>query len=127
MMRAMDRTRAIVFASAVAAAMFLGGVIGATVLAHSSLAPTTAAFAASSPSPSPRSNEDPAHEKNETPAQEAAENNGTAMHGPGGPGGHPCGGHSNEDAAHEKTETAAQEAAENAPCPSPAATSSTSR
>ena len=126
-MRAMDRTRAIVFASAVAAAMFLGGLLGATALAHSSLASATSVFAASSPSPSPRSNEDSAHEKNETPSQEAAENNGTAMHGPGGPNGHPCGGHSNEDAAHEKAETAAQEAAENAPCPSPPASSSTNR
>jgi len=103
----MNRTRTLVFASAIAGAMVFGGVFGATVLAHSSL---TAASAASAASPSPgafKSNEDPAHEKGESAAQEAAENNGT-FH-PGGPGA----GHPNEDPTHEAGESAAREAAEN--------------
>ena len=112
----MNRTRVIFFASVIAAAMVFGGVVGATVLARTTLTP---ALAAASPSPAGHSNETATHEQGETAAQEAAENNGTAR--PGGPGGHACGGHSNEDAAHEKAETAAQEAAENAACPSPAA------
>jgi hypothetical protein len=102
----MDRTRVILFASVVAAAMVFGGVLGATLLAHSGLTPASAVFAASSPSPSPQSNESAAHEAGESAAQEAAENNGTAHHS--GPGGGP----SNEDPAHEAGETAAQEAAE---------------
>ena len=123
MMRRMDRTRVILFASVVAAAMIFGGVVGATVLARTTLTTANAALAATSPSPSAgvKSNEDPTHEAAESAAQEAAENNGTFR--PGGAGaGRPCGGHSNEDAAHEKAETAAQEAAENAACPAPAAT-----
>lgn len=102
----MDRTRLFVFASVVAAAMALGGVLGATVLAHSNFSPANAVLAASSPSPTPKSNEAAAHEAGETAAQEAAENNGTARHG--GPGSGP----SNEAAAHEAGESAAQEAAE---------------
>ena len=118
-MRGMNKTRIIVFASVVAAAMVFGGVLGATVLARVAYTPAAAALAAASPSPTFKSNEDATHEAGESAAQEAAENNGTAQHG--GPGGRPCGGHSNEDATHEKAETAAQEAAENAACPSPAA------
>ncbi len=115
MIHGMDRTRVILFASVIAAAMVFGGVLGATVLAHSNLTPAFAApLAATSPSPTPHSNESAAHEAGESAAQEAAENNGTFR-----PGGHPCGGHANEDATHEKAETAAQEAAENAPCPTP--------
>ena len=81
--------------------------------------PALAALTAASPSPTFKSNEDPAHERNESAAQEAAENNGTARHGDGGPGHRPCGGHSNEDKTHEAQESAAQEAAENAACPTP--------
>jgi len=117
----MDRTRVLVFASVVAAAMIFGGILGATAFARGTLTPAFAALAAASPTPS--SNEATAHEAGESAAQEAAENNGTAHHG--GPGGHPCGGHSNEDAAHEKAETAAQEAAENAACPTPTASAAT--
>lgn len=116
----MNKPRIILFASVVAAAMVFGGVLGATVLARTTL---NSALAAASPSPGFQSNESAAHEQGETPAQEAAENNGTFRPGAGG---HPCGGHSNEDAAHEKSETAAQEAAENAACPTPTA-SPTSR
>ena len=97
--------------------MIFGGVVGATAFAGSTLTPAIAALTATSPSPTPKSNEAATHESGESAAQEAAENNGTAHFG--GPGGHPCGGHSNEDATHEKTETAAQEAAENAACPTP--------
>jgi hypothetical protein len=117
--RGMDKTRLLVFASVVAAAMVFGGVLGATVLARVAYTPAAAALAAASPSPTFKSHEDPTHEAGESAAQEAAENNGTAPHG--GPGGHLCGGRSNEDGTHEKGETAAQEAAENAACPSPAA------
>lgn len=103
--------------------MVFRGVLSATVLARTGYIPAFAATAAASPSPTFKSNEGAAHEAGESAAQEAAENNGTARHG--GPGGHPCGGHSNEDATHEKSETAAQEAAENAACPSPAASTTT--
>jgi len=124
----MNKTRLILFASVIGAAMIFGGVMGATVFARGTLSNALAAIpAAASPSPTFKSNEDATHEKNESAAQEAAENNGT-FHpaGPGGPGagGRPCGGHSNEDATHEKSESTAQEAAENAACPSPAATTS---
>ncbi|MFI5282825.1 MAG: hypothetical protein ACHQ0J_06810 [Candidatus Dormibacterales bacterium] len=109
----MNKTRTLVFASAIAGAMVFGGVLGATALAHS---PLTAASAASSASPSPgafKSNEDPTHEKAESAAQETAENNGT-FHpgGPGGPGAH---GAPNENATHEAGESATREAAENSP------------
>jgi hypothetical protein len=100
-----NKTRTLLLGSAVAASMLFGGVIGATVLAKSTLTPANAApFAATTPAP--KSNEDPAHEAGETAAQEAAENNGTAR--PAG------GGHPNETAAHEAAETPAQEAAEHA-------------
>jgi hypothetical protein len=102
----MKKTDTLVFASVVAAAMIFGGVMGATFLARSTVTPANAAFTATSPSPTPKSNEDATHEKAETAAQETAENNGTARHG--GPGAGP----SNETAAHEAAETAAQEAAE---------------
>ena len=105
MIRGMDRTRVILFASVVAAAMVFGGVLGATVLAHSTLTPANAAPLAAT-SPSPQSNEAAAHESGETAAQETAENNGTARHA--GPGSGP----SNETAAHEAGESAAREAAE---------------
>jgi hypothetical protein len=118
----MNKARLVLFGSVIAVAMVFGGVMGATVFAHSSgLTPALAALAAASPTPSFKSNEDPAHEKNESAAQEQAENNGTFRPGGPGVGGHPCGGHSNEDATHEKSETAAQEASENAACPTPPA------
>jgi hypothetical protein len=95
--------------------MLFGGVIGATVLAKTTLTPSTPStkhfaipFAAAAASPT--SNEDAAHEAAETPAQEAAENNGTAR--PGGAGHTP-----NETAAHEAAETPAREAAEHATAP----------
>ena len=107
--RRMNRTRVLIFASVVAAAMAFGGVLGATVLAHSTLTPANAApLAAASPSPTFKSNEDATHEKAESAAQETAENNGT-FH-PGGPGG--PGGQSNETATHEAGESAAREASE---------------
>lgn len=122
----MDRTRVILFASVVAAALVFGGVVGASA-ARSTFSPATAALAAltaASPSPSFKSNEGATHEAGESAAQEQAENNGT-FHpgGPGGLGGHPCGGpgHSNEISAHETGESAAVEAGENAACPSPSA------
>ena len=99
----MNKTRTLVFASTVAGAMLFGGVVGATVLAHSPLSNVNAATPAAAASPSPKSNEAAAHETGETAAQETAENNGTAHHG-GGP--------SNESAAHEATESPAREAAE---------------
>lgn len=105
----MNRTRTIVLASAVTAAMLVGGVVTASALAKS---PLGSVYAAASPSPSPgtfKSNEDPTHEKGESAAREAAESNGTFRPGgPGGPGNHP----SNEDPTHEKSEPAAREAAE---------------
>ena len=108
----MKNTRALVLASALAAATAFGGVLGATAVALSPL--ITANAASPSPSPAPgsgsgtfKSNEDPTHEKGESAAREAAENNGT-FHPAGGPGGGP----SNETAAHEATESAAREAAE---------------
>jgi hypothetical protein len=100
----MKKTDTLVFASVVAAAMIFGGVMGATVLAKSTLTSANAALAAASPTP--KSNEDATHEKGETAAQETAENNGTAHFG--GPGAGP----SNETSAHEATESAAREAAE---------------
>lgn len=90
--------------------MVFGGVFGATVLSRVSFTPALAAVTAASPSPSFKSNEDATHEAGESAAREAAENNGTAPHGPGGPGG--PGGQSNETPAHEANESAAQEAAE---------------
>ena len=93
----------VAFASAIVAALFFGGVVGATVLSKSVIAPASAATA--SPSPGFHSNEDPGHEKGESAAQEAAENNGTFR-----PGGH--NGQSNESAAHEAGESAAHEAGE---------------
>ena len=102
----MDRTRLLLFASVVAAALIFGGVIGANA-ARSGLSPSTAVFAAiAAASPTPSSNEATTHESGESAAQEAAENNGT-FHPGGGPGGQ-----SNESAAHEANESAAQEAAE---------------
>lgn len=105
----MNRKRTFVFASTVAAAMVVGGVVTTSALAQS---PLSNVHAAASPSPSAgtfKSNEDPTHEKGESAAQETAENNGTFR--PGGPGG-PGHGPSNEDPTHEKSETAAREAAE---------------
>jgi uncharacterized membrane protein len=99
-----SKTRSLLLGFAVAASMLVGGLIGATVLAKSTLTPANAAPLAAA-SPTPKSNEATAHETAETPAQEAAENNGTAR---------PGGGHPNESAAHEAGETAAQEAAEDA-------------
>jgi hypothetical protein len=123
----MDKTRVILFASVVAAALVFGGVVGATA-ARSPFTPASAALAvltAASPSPSFHSNEDATHESGESAAQEQAENNGT-FHPGAGPDGHPCGGHSNEASSHESSESAAIEAAENAACPSPGASPSAS-
>lgn len=107
----MNKTRTLIFGSAIAAAMLFGGVIGATVLAKSSNVSANSVFAAASPNPAsnttPKSNEATAHETGETAAQETAENNGTARPAGGGPKGP-----SNETAAHEATESAAREAAE---------------
>ena len=100
----MKKTDTLVFASVVAAAMIFGGVMGATVLAKSTVTSANAALAAASPAP--KSNEATTHESGESAAQETAENNGTAR--PAGPGGGP----SNETSAHETTESAAREAAE---------------
>lgn len=102
----MNKTQILLFGSVVAAAMIVGGVIGATGLVKS---PVAAFAAAASPSPTPKSNEATTHESGETAAREAAENSGQAF-GPGGPGG----GHPNENAAHESGESAAREATENA-------------
>jgi hypothetical protein len=102
----MNKTRTLLFGSALAAAMVVGGVIGATGLAKSPVTSANAALAAASPAPTFKSNETATHEAGETAAQEAAENSGQR---PGGTGGHP-----NETAAHEAGETAAREAAENA-------------
>lgn len=102
----MNKTRILLFGSLVAAAMVVGGVIGATGLVKS---PVAAFAATASPTPTPKSNEATTHESGETAAREAAENSGQGF-GPGGPGG----GHSNENAAHETGEPAAREATENA-------------
>lgn len=105
----MNKSRALLLASATAVVVGLAGVAGITALAKT---PGALMRAAASPAPTFKSNEDPTHEKNESAAQEAAENNGTFHPGPGGPGApgnHP----SNEDPTHEKTETPAREAAEN--------------
>src|SRR5439155_686157 len=64
----MDRTRVILFASVVAAAMVFGGVLGATVLARSTYTPASAALAATSPAPAATSNEATAHEAGESAA-----------------------------------------------------------
>src|SRR5260221_13250423 len=101
----MKRSRSIVYASVVAAAFGVGGVVGAAAIAITPLITANSA----SPSPSPgtfKSNEDPTHEKGESAAQETAENNGTFRPGGGN-------GPSNEDPAHEAGESAAREAAEN--------------
>src|SRR5438270_9524597 len=103
----MKRSRYLVYASVVAAAFGVGGVVGAAAIA---IAPLITANAASpSPPPaaaaSPKSNEDPTHETGESAAQETAENNGTAHIGGGN-------GPSNETSAHESNESAAREAAE---------------
>jgi len=130
MMRRMQRTRVVLFASVVTAALVFGGLVGVAAASANLSAGATpfAALAASSPSPTFKSNENAAHEAGESASQEAAENNGTFHpRGPGFNGGHPCGGHSNEDATHEKGETAAREAAENAACPTPAASPSPTR
>ena len=105
----MNKTRSLVFGSAVVASMIFGGVVSATVFAKTSLPFNVNA---ASPSPTPfKSNEATAHEAGESAAQETAENNGTFHPGPGGPGG-PGAGPSNETAAHEATESAARESAE---------------
>ncbi len=104
----MNKTRTLVFASAITAAMLFGGVLGATALARSPLSNVNAASPSPSASPGTfKSNEDSAHEKAESAAQETAENNGT-FHPGGGPGGGP----SNETAAHEASESASREASE---------------
>jgi hypothetical protein len=103
----MNKTRTLLFGSALAAAMVVGGVIGATGLAKSPVTSANAALAAASPAPTFKSNETATHEAGETAAQEAAENSGQRPSGPGA-------GHPNETAAHEAGETAAREAAENA-------------
>src|SRR5256714_12740047 len=109
----MDRTRVILFASVVAAAMVFGGVLGATVLARSTYTPASAALAATSPAPTFKSNEDATHEAGESAAQEAAENNGTARPHGAGPGG------SKETAAHEAGGAGGREGARKARGPPP--------
>src|SRR4030088_1280304 len=103
----MKKTDTLVFASVVAAAMIFGGVMGATVLARSTVTSVNAANTAASPAPTPKSNEATAHETGETAAQETAENNGTAR-----PAGAAHTGPSNEDPTHEASETPARETAE---------------
>jgi hypothetical protein len=107
--RRMDRIRVILFASVVTAALVVGGLVGvaAARINLSAGATPLAALAASSPSPTFKSNEDATHEAGESAAQEAAENNGT-FH-PGGPGPN---GQSNESASHEATESPSREASE---------------
>jgi hypothetical protein len=102
----MNKTRILLFGSLVAAAMIVGGVIGATGLVKS---PVAAFAATGSPTSTPKSNEATTHENGESATREAAENSGQGF-GPGGPGG----GHPNENAAHESGESAAREAAETA-------------
>jgi len=94
----------IAFTSALVGALFIGGVIGATVLSNHLIAPASAATA--SQSPSPKSNEAASHEAGESATHEQAENNGT-FHPDGRPNGA-----SNETSAHEAGESAAREAAE---------------
>ena len=112
MIRRMHRTRGILFASVVTAALVFGGLVGAAAARANLSAGATplSVLAASSPSPTFKSNENAAHETGESAAQEAAENNGT-FH-PGGPGGSGPNGQSNESAAHEAGESASREAAE---------------
>jgi hypothetical protein len=109
------------FAVAIVAAMFAGGLVGGTLLAKSTLTPASAAFvAATTPTPAPKSNEATTHEAGESTAQEAAENNGTFR--PAG-GAAKAPGQSNEDPTHEAGESTSREAAENAAAPaSPAPT-----
>jgi hypothetical protein len=105
----MDRTRVILFASVVTAALVVGGLVGAAAARGNLSAGATplAVLAASSPSPTFKSNENATHEAGESASQETAENNGT-FH-PGGPGPN---GQSNESATHEAGESASREAAE---------------
>ena len=109
MIRCMHRTRGILFASVVTAALVFGGLVGAAAARANLSAGATplSVLAASSPSPTFKSNENAAHETGESAAQEAAENNGTFHPGGSGPNGQ-----SNESAAHEAGESASQEAAE---------------
>jgi hypothetical protein len=109
MIRLMDRTRVILFASVVTAALVVGGLVGAAAARGNLSAGATplAVLAASSPSPTFKSNENATHETGESASQETAENNGT-FH-PGGPGPN---GQSNESATHEAGESASREAAE---------------
>jgi hypothetical protein len=109
MIQRMERTRGILFASVVTAALVVGGLVGAVAARTNLAAGATplSVLAASSPSPTFKSNEDAAHEAGESAAQETAENNGT-FH-PGGPGPN---GQSNESATHEAGESATREAAE---------------
>ena len=112
MIRGMDRTRVILFASVVTAALVVGGLVGAAAARGNLSAGATplAVLAASSPSPTFKSNENATHETGESASQETAENNGT-FH-PGGPGGPGPNGQSNESATHEAGESASREAAE---------------
>jgi hypothetical protein len=65
----MNKIRTLLFGSVVAAAMIVGGVIGATGLAKSPVTSANAAFSAASPAPTFKSNEAAAHETGETAAQ----------------------------------------------------------
>lgn len=105
----MDRIRVILFASVVTAALVVGGLVGVAAARMNLSAGATplAVLAASSPSPTFKSNENATHETGESASQETAENNGT-FH-PGGPGPN---GQSNENATHEAGESASREAAE---------------
>lgn len=115
----MNKTHSLIFGVPLVAAMFIGGIVGASAIARATT--VSAAQSAASPAPSPfKSNEDPTHEKGETAAHEAAENSGTFR--PSGPGGPGFNGQSNETPAHEAGESAAHESAENAAKASPSTT-----
>ena len=116
----MFNARKLLLIAGVAGVMFAAGIVGAGVMAASSVGrtPTLSALFTATSTPTPKSNEATTHESGESAARETAENNGTAHLG--GPGA----GHSNEAATHEATEPAAREATENAGTP-PAATSPT--
>lgn len=107
MIGGMNRARLLLFGSVVAAALVVGGLVGANA-SRLVLTPANAAiFAAASPTPAFKSNETPSHEAGESASQETAENNGTFHPRGAGPNGT-----SNETAAHEAGESAAREASE---------------
>ena len=118
----MKHGRRTVTVLAAAACLVVGGAVGNGLL--NAGAATSGSSGKSSADPTSGQshgyNEDPAHEATESAAREAAENNGTATHGP------PCrhGGGSNEDPAHEASESADREAQESPGASQPGAPSS---